>query len=129
MQDLLVTKFYASPKNRQEKLLGFLLENTSDKETLVDFLNNKKLSNKSKGFKEGEYIVVPTSISSYPSVNTNYYRDSDLLINDLYIRVQVDYINPVTGYIGIKVVTESSLEEKVVEVYYGSIPDQKQLLV
>jgi hypothetical protein len=129
IQDLLVTKFYASPKNRQEKLLGFMLENANEKQMVVDFLNNKKLSCKSKGFKEGDHILIPHNISSYPSMNFNYYHDNDLIINDVYISVLVDYINPVTGYIGIKAFTESSPEETIVEVYYGNIPDQKQLTI
>ena len=129
VQDLLVTKFYASTKNRQSKLLEFLLEGASNKDNIVSFLNGKKLRNEDKCFGEGDFILVPISISSYPYINKNYYEENELIINDVYIRVQVRFINPVTGYVGISVVLESSPEEEVVEVYYGNIPNQKQIKI
>lgn len=128
LQDLLVTKFYASPKNLQHKLLMFILETASNKDDVVDFLNGKKLYNKDKDFREGDYIYVTTDMSSYPKIDINYYTDNDLIINDLYIRVQVNHINPMTGYVGLKVKLESSLED-VVDVYYGHIPNQKQIKI
>lgn len=129
IQDLLVTKFYASPKNRQEKLLAFMLDHASDKEGIVNFLNNKKLSCDNKGFKEGDFILLSIDTSSYPSINKDYYRDNDLIINDVYIRVQVDYINPMTGYIGLILFTEGSSKEKTVEIYYGHVLDQTQIKI
>lgn len=129
IQDLLVTKFYASPKNRQSKLLEYMLENANNKDQIVDFLNGKKLRHDERGFAEKDYILVPTSVTSYPHIDVNYYRDNDLIINDVYIRVQVNHINPITGYIGLNVVLESSPEEGVVEVYYGNIPNQKQIKI
>lgn len=129
IQDLLVTKFYASPKNRQSKLLEYMLENANNKDQIVDFLNGKKLRHDERGFAEKDYILIPTNITSYPHIDVNYYRDNDLIINDVYIRVQVNHINPITGYIGLNVVLESSPEEGVVEVYYGNIPNQKQIKI
>jgi hypothetical protein len=129
IQDLLVTKFYASPKDRQSKLLEYMLENANNKDQIVDFLNGKKLRHDERGFAEKDYILVPTGVTSYPHIDVNYYRDNDLIINDVYIRVQVNHINPITGYIGLNVVLESSPEEGVVEVYYGNIPNQKQIKI
>lgn len=131
IQDLLVTKFYASPKNRQEKLLAFMLDNASDKEGIVDFLNNKKLSCKSKGFQEGDFVMLPVNTSCYPVINQDYYRDNGLIVNDVYIRAQVDYIHPITGYVGIKLFVDSPPrnEEQIVEIYYGHILDQTQIKI
>lgn len=129
IQDLLVTKFYASPKDKQSKLLEYMLENANNKDQIVDFLNGKKLRHDERGFAEKDYILVPTGVTSYPHIDVNYYRDNDLIINDVYIRVQVNHINPITGYIGLNVVLESSPEEGVVEVYYGNIPNQKQIKI
>ena len=129
ISDLLATKFYNSPKKAQEKLLKFLLDNVSDKDMLVDFLNEKKLSNPDKYFQEGDYIYVPVNISSYPAPYKNFYEDNALLVNDLYIRVQVIHINPITGYTGISIITDNSEKESVVEVYTSYIPNQKEIKI
>jgi hypothetical protein len=127
--DLLATKFYSATKETQKKLLKFLLENVSDKDMLVDFLNEKKLRNSDKHFQEGDYIYVPVTVSSYPSPYKKYYEDNSLLVNDLYIRVLVEHINPITGYTGVLIVTDSSEVETLVEVYSSYIPDQKEITI
>lgn len=127
MTDLLYTKFMSSNKDRQKKLMGFLLGNLSEQDKIVDFLNGKNLKNEEKNYKEQDYIYVPFDISSYPKINKKYYEDNELIVNNLYIRVLVSYINPVTGYTGIQVVTENSDEESVIDVYPSYIPNQKQI--
>ena len=127
MADLLATKFYSSSKGVQKKLLKFMLDNVSDKDTLVDFLNEKKLINDEKNFQEGDYIYVPVTVSSYPGPYKKYYEDNALLVNDLYIRVLVEHINPITKYVGLVLITDSSSTEEVVDVYPSYIPDQKEI--
>jgi hypothetical protein len=129
MADLLATKFYSASKETQQRLLKFLLENVSDKDMLVDFLNEKKLRNDDKHFQEGDYIYVPLTVSSYPGPNKKYYEDNALLVNDLYIRVLVEHINPITGYVGLMLITDSSEVESVVDVYSGHIPNQKEIQI
>lgn len=107
--------------------MGFLLGNLSEQDKIVDFLNGKNLKNEEKNYKEQDYIYVPFDISSYPKINKKYYEDNELIVNNLYIRVLVSYINPVTGYTGIQVVTENSDEESVIDVYPSYIPNQKQI--
>jgi hypothetical protein len=125
-QDLLITKFNSIDKKIQYKILGFLLDAVSDKDTLVDMLNNKKLYQSQKHFYEGDCITIELSASMYPSPDKNYYIDNGLVINDVYIRVQVAHINPVNGYIGLRIQTERNKEETV-EVYVGHILDQENL--
>ena len=129
LKDLLTTKFYNAPKNTQERLLKFLLDNVSDKDMLVDFLNEKKLRHEDKHFQEGDYIYVPINVSSYPPLYTKYYKDNALLVNDLYIRVLVEHINPMTGYVGLVLVTDKSEKESVVECYPSYIPNQKEIQI
>jgi hypothetical protein len=127
LADLLATKFYSAPLETQKRLLKFLLENVSDKDMLVDFLNKKKLRNTEKNFEEGDYIYVPVTIGGYPGPYKKYYEDNALLVNDLYIRVLVEHINPITGYVGLVLVTDSSLKEAVNDVYASYIPNQKEI--
>jgi hypothetical protein len=127
LADLLATKFYSASAATQKRLLKFLLENVSDKDMLVDFLNEKKLRNDDKHFQEGDYIYVPINVSSYPGPNKKYYEDNALLVNDLYIRVLVEHINPITGYVGLMLVTDTSEVESVIDVYPGHIPNQKEI--
>lgn len=127
LQDLLITKFYSAPKKLQEILLGMMLENAPDKDKVVDFLNGKKLHNQEKNFSEKDFIYISTDVSCYPRINKKYYEDNDLIINDLYIRVQVSHFNPITGYTCIKIYTENNKEE-VVDIYTSYIPDQKEVL-
>jgi hypothetical protein len=87
----------------------------SDKDMLVDFLNEKKLRNNDKHFQEDDYIYVPINVTSYPGPYKKYYEDNALLVNDLYIRVLVKHINPITGYVGLLLVTDSSGIETVVD--------------
>ncbi len=129
MADLLATKFYSASKNRQQKLLKFLLENAPDKDRIVDFLNEKKLKNDEKHFEEGDYIYVPLSVTSYPGPYKKYYEDNALVVNDLYIRVLVEHINPITGYVGLVLITDSSEVEEVVDVYTSYIPNQKEITI
>ena len=126
IQDLLITKFNSADKKVQHKVLTFLLDAVSDKDTLVDMLNNKKLYHESKHFYEGDWITIELSTSMYPTPDKNYYIDNGLVINDVYIRVQVAHINPVNGYIGL-VMQTSKTKEQVVEVYSGHILDQENL--
>jgi hypothetical protein len=125
-QDLLITKFNSIDKKIQYKILGFLLDAVSDKDTLVDMLNNKKLYQSQKHFYEGDCITIELRASMYPSPDKNYYIDNGLVINNVYIRVQVAHINPVNGYIGLRIQTERNKEETV-EVYVGHILDQENL--
>lgn len=127
MADLLYTKFMSSNKDRQKKLIEFLLGNLSEHDSVVDFLNGKPLMNKDRNYKEQDHIYIPLDISSYPKINKKYYEENELVVNNLYIRVLVSYINPVTGYTGIQVVTENSDEESVIDVYPSYIPNQKQI--
>lgn len=127
LADLLATKFYSASNETQKRLLKFLLENVSDKDMLVDFLNEKKLINEDKNFQEGDYIYVPLTVSAYPGPYKKYYEDNALLVNDLYIRVLVEHINPITGYVGLVLVTDNSLAESVVDVYPNYIPNQTEI--
>jgi len=129
LADLLATKFYSASKETQQRLLKFLLENVSDKDMLVDFLNEKKLRNDEKHFQEGDYIYVPINVSSYPGPYKKYYEDNALLVNDLYIRVLVEHINPITGYTGLALITDSSEVTTVVDVYTSYIPNQKEITI
>ena len=125
-QDLLITKFNSIDKKIQSKVLGFLLDAVSDKDILMDMLNNKKLYHSAKHFYEEDWITIELATSMYPSIDKNYYIDAGLVINDMYIRVQVAHINPVNGYIGLRIQTERTKEETV-EVYSGHILDQENL--
>ena len=129
LTDLLTTKFYSASKQTQQKLLKFLLENVSDKDMLVDFLNEKKLRNNEKHFQEGDYIYVPITVSSYPGPYKKYYEDNMLLINDLYIRTLVQHINPITGYTGLVLITDDTEIETVIDVYTSYIPNQKEIVI
>lgn len=129
ISDLLTTKFYSASKQIQQKLLMFLLDNVSDKDLVVDFLNEKKLKNNEKHFQEGDYIYVSVDISAYPGPYKKYYEDNMLLINDCYIRTLVQHINPITGYTGLALITNSSAIETIVEVYTSYIPDQKEIVI
>jgi hypothetical protein len=129
LTDLLTTKFYSASKQTQQKLLKFLLENVSDKDMLVDFLNEKKLRNNEKHFQEGDYIYVPITVSSYPGPYKKYYEDNMLLINDLYIRTLVQHINPITGYTGLVLITDNTEIETVIDVYTSYIPNQKEIVI
>jgi hypothetical protein len=129
LADLLSTKFYSASKETQKRLLKFLLENVSDKDMLIDFLNEKKLRNDEKHFQEGDYIYVPVTVSSYPGPYKKYYEDNALLVNDLYIRVLVEHINPITGYTGLLLITDSSEKETIVDVYTNYIPNQKEITI
>lgn len=124
--DLLCAKFYSTDKKTQTKLLKFLLD-VNDKDMLMDFLNGIKLKNIDKGFQEQDFIYVPFTISSYPSINKKYYEDNELIVNDLYIRCMINYINPVTSYVGLSLRTNDSEKDTVAEVYYGSIPNQHEI--
>ena len=125
--DLLATKFYSAQKKTQHRLLRFFLDNAPDKDLIVDFLNEKKLRNEDKDFQEGDYIYVPLTVTSYPGPYKKYYQDNELIVNGLYIRVQVAHINPITGYTGLLLITDSSSTEQVVEVYSSYIPNQKEI--
>ena len=127
--DLLVTKFYSSPKDRQHKLLSFCLDNAPDKNKLIDFLNGKNLYNEDKDFYEKDFIYVPLSVTCYPGPYKKYYEENLLIVNDLYIRVQVNHINPITGYTGLILVTGSNEKEEVVDVYSSYIPNQKEIKI
>lgn len=129
LSDLLTTKFYSASKQTQQRLLKFLLENVSDKDMLVDFLNEKRLRNDEKHFQEGDYIYVPVTVSSYPGPYKKYYEDNLLLINDLYIRTLVKHINPITGYTGLALITDNTEIETVIDVYTSYIPNQKEIVI
>jgi hypothetical protein len=128
MGDLMYTKFINSDKNKQKKLLQYLLETIGNQDAIVDFLNGKKITNEDKNFKEGDMIYIKQDVSCYPKLNKKYYESNSLIVNDLYIRVLVSYINPVTGYVGIEIYTEKNKLE-VVDIYTGYIPEQNPELI
>jgi len=116
LNNLLVTKFYSANKLQQTKLLQFIFTS----------INNKTLTCIEKHFKEREYILIPINISCYPEIDKKYYEDNALIVNDLYIRVQVIYINPINGYIAIQVMTLHD-NEQTIEVSSYHFLDQSQL--
>lgn len=126
LNNLLVTKFYSSNKLQQTKLLEFIFTSINNHDHVVNLLNNKPLACIDKHFKERECILIPINISIYPEIDKKYYEDNALIINDLYIRVQVIYINPINGYIAIQVMTLHE-EEQTIEVSSYHFLDQSQL--
>lgn len=128
LMDLLITKFFSADKDSQKKLLKFLLSASDNKDHLIDVLNKKKLSNPDKNYTEGDFIMLPVNVSSYPSIDKKYYEDNKLIINDLYIRVQIKYINPMNNYVGLELHT-NNLKKEVVDVYHGHMINQNELVV
>jgi len=126
LNNLLVTKFYSANKLQQTKLLQFIFTSINNHDYVVDLLNNKTLTCIEKHFKEREYILIPINISCYPEIDKKYYEDNALIVNDLYIRVQVIYINPINGYIAIQVMTLHD-NEQTIEVSSYHFLDQSQL--
>ena len=124
--DLLLTKFYSSKIECRNKLLKFFFDSIGDKNIIVDILNNKKLYHTQKNFFEGDIITINLDTSMYPNLYQNYYIDNGLVINETYIRVKVQHINPVNGYIGLNIYT-SNTKEEVVEVYHGHLIDQDEI--
>lgn len=125
--NLLLTKFFASPKANQTKLLKFVFSSINQKDYLVDTLDNKKLTCNDKNFKEGDDILIDINISIYPPIDKKYYQDNALILNDLYIRVQVVHINPINGYIALKVMTSGQTEVSTVEISSYHILNQLQI--
>jgi hypothetical protein len=129
-QDLLITKFRSSPKEKQDQLLKFLFTDSVSIDSVVDFLNNKKLSLESKNFSVGDLILIdPFKLSSYPEIDIEYYRKNNLLINNQYVQVLVEYINPVNNNPGLRFYTKQHNKEMVVETYSHYIDDQKSFEV
>jgi hypothetical protein len=129
-QDLLITKFRSSPKEKQDQLLKFLFTDSVSIDSVVDFLNNKKLSLESKNFTVGDLILIdPFKLSSYPEIDIEYYRKNNLLINNQYVQVLVEYINPVNNNPGLRFYTKQHNKEMVVETYSHYIDDQKSFEV
>ena len=125
--NLLLTKFFASPKANQTKLLKFVFSSINQKDYLVDTLDNKKLTCNDKNFKEGDDILIDINISIYPPIDKKYYQDNALILKDLYIRVQVVHINPINGYIALKVMTSGQTEVSTVEISSYHILNQLQI--
>lgn len=125
LKDLLVTKFYNSDVKYQKELVGIMLMNIDSPDRVIDFLNGKKLSTV-QDITEGDYIFLKVG-EYYPSVDKNYYEENALLINNLYIRVQVTSINVINGYVIVNYYTSNGKFEDV-ELYTGYIPNQKELL-
>jgi hypothetical protein len=129
-QDLLITKFRSSPKEKQDQLLKFLFTDSVSIDSVVDFLNNKKLSLESKNFSVGDLILIdPFKLSSYPEIDIEYYRKNNLLVNNQYVQVLVEYINPVNNNPGLRFYTKQHNKEMVVETYSHYIDDQKSFEV
>jgi hypothetical protein len=129
-QDLLITKFRASAKEKQDQLLKFLLTENINIDSVIDFLNNKELTNDSKGFKAGDIIFIdPFNLSTYPEIDIEWYTDEGLIINGEYVNLKVEYINPINGHPALTFRTKQNKKLEVIEVYLHYIPDQKQFHV
>jgi hypothetical protein len=129
-QDLLITKFRSSPKEKQDQLLKFLFTDSVSIDSVVDFLNNKKLSLESKNISVGDLILIdPFKLSTYPEIDIDYYRKNNLLVNNQYVQVLVEYINPVNNNPGLRFYTKQHNKEMVVETYSHYIDDQKSFEV
>jgi hypothetical protein len=125
-QDLLITKFRSSPKEQQDQLLKFLFTDNISVDNVIDFLNNKKLVNESKHFTSGDTIMIDAfKISSYPEIDIEYYRQQNALINNQYIAIKVEYINPVNNNPGVWFYTKQNKKLELVELYNHYIEDQK----
>lgn len=125
-QDLLIVKFRSSPKEKQDQLLKFLFTDNISVDNVIDFLNNKKLSNSSKNFGDGDIIMIdPYSINTYPEVNIEYYKENKLLINNQYIQTKVEYISPITNNPFLWLCLKNKTGKQLVEVYTHYIDDQK----
>ncbi len=123
--DLLLTKFKSATKEKQEGLLTFLLKDNSNYDSIVDYLNNKKLRHEGKDVTEGEFILVdPLTLNSYPEIKLSYYKEKGLLINETHLQLRVTHINPITNYIGLEFYTKNNKFE-IVDIYPSYIPDQK----
>jgi hypothetical protein len=124
--DLLTSKILNSPKEKQAKLLSFFLNNNpGTDDILVDFLNNKKLYSEATSVTEGTWITIDIDkLSTYPKIDKQYYAANNLIYDTKYVKLYAEYINPVTGYIGLKYM-DSNGQEKVNLVYPNYIPDQK----
>lgn len=127
--DLLCTKFHASSKKNQDRLLSYIFEKDSNHDQLVDVLNGNKIYNKDRNVREGDYIYIPLSIASYPKVNEKYYKENNLVVNDQYIRVLVEKINPFTHYFTLRFVTGDITIESSVDVWYNNIPEQSEIII
>jgi|688.fasta_scaffold97881_1 hypothetical protein len=128
LSELMITKFYASPKNKQTELLKMYLQTTSNKDRLIDYLNGKKITDETMNISEKDYIYIDISTSVYPSINKEYYQQNDLIVNDQYIRVYVNHINPVTGYINIRYFTSLTIESTQ-DVYPGYLTKQTDIII
>ena len=124
--DLLFTKFKSSTPKLQAKLFHFLTGDRGSFDNYVDLLNNIKLKNEELNITEGEMITVDLhKLNSYPRIYVEYYQANDLIINERYVKLAVEYINPVTNYIGVRYVTKVDGSEEVVDVYPNYLPDQR----
>lgn len=124
-KDLLITKFRSSPKEKQDQLLSFLFTDNIPIDTVIDFLNNKELAVESLGFKSGDMVLIdPDKFSSYPEIDKEWYKKQDLLINDQYISLKVEYINPVSSHIGMRFRTKQNKIVELLEISTYYIPNQ-----
>lgn len=128
LKELMITKFYASPKNKQKELLEMYLQTTNDKDKIIDFLNDKKITDESKNISEKDYIYIDITTSVYPTIHKEYYQQNDLIVNEQYIRVFVNHINPITGYINVTYFTSLTIESAQ-DVYPGYLPKQTDIII
>ena len=127
---LLVSKFQSLSKKEQNNFLEPLFKKM-DRNNVADVLSGKKLVNEEKQFKEGDYVLIPITISSWPKLDKSYYQENNLLINDSYIRVKVERFDLISqNYLHLKMVTEGSNgKETIVEVYDSYVPKQDQFKI
>ena len=125
--DLITSKFFSTSKKRQKELLAMFFEANTNYDSIIDYLNYKKIHHSEKNVTEGDFIKIKVDTSMYPKINRSYYANKDLIDDQDMIKVKVERINIFNSYFTLRVVTEGLTIESLETIYYGNIPKQEDL--
>lgn len=126
---LLVTKFHSCNKKEQDKLLSNLFSQTAYHDHIYNILDKIPVEMEDKGIKEGDFIYIPITLSMYPPLNINHYRENNLILNDEFIKVFVEEIQITTSYLKLRVFLNNDTVESTTTVWYNSVIDQRTITI
>ena len=127
--ELFARTFLTMGKKRQEEFLVNLFKSNSSNEKLIDYVLYKPVVSSYK-LKVNDYGLLDINASSYPSINKNYYREKDLILQDEKIKVKVEAINIFDSYLWVEIYTNNNKKElvSIYESYVKPLPSIDEVI-
>ena len=127
--ELFARTFLTMGKKRQEEFLVNLFKSNSSNEKLIDYVLYKPVVS-SYNLKVNDYGLLDINASSYPSINKNYYREKDLILQDEKIKVKVEAINIFDSYLWVEIYTNNNKKElvSIYESYVKPLPSIDEVI-